>query len=148
MGSAPARSATATFTFAPWDFTIQFRCIRMTRSGHPPSNCFKSSSSCSAYAVVFRNHCSISRDSTSVSSFRRQAEGVPAHRMHHVESAHPLHTRHDVPYRIVAHVAHVQRTGRIRQHLQNVILGLRRVRLRLEYARLCPALLPLFLDFV
>src|SRR6266478_874174 len=80
--------------------------------------------------------------------FGRQAEGVPAHRMHHVESAHALHARHDVPDRVVAHVAHVHRAARVRQHFQDVILRLRRVRLRFEYARLRPALLPLLLDFL
>src|ERR1700726_2211334 len=65
-------SATANRTFAPVDFPIQLRCMAMTRSGHPPSSNFKSSSSCSAYAVVFKNHCSSSRDSTSVSSCRQQ----------------------------------------------------------------------------
>ena len=44
----------------------------MTRSGHPPSSSFKSSSNCSAYAVVFRNHCSISLASTGASSCRQQ----------------------------------------------------------------------------
>src|ERR1700692_1618554 len=65
-------SANANFTFAPVDFPIQLRCIVMTRSGHPPSSNFKSSSNCSAYVVVFKNHCSISRVSTSVSSCRQQ----------------------------------------------------------------------------
>src|SRR6266566_4463806 len=80
--------------------------------------------------------------------FRGQAEGVPAHRMHHVEPAHALHARDHVPNRVVAHVAHVHRATRVRQHFQHVILGLRGVRLRFEYARLRPALLPLLLDFL
>src|SRR6202035_1298358 len=66
------KCATANRTFAPVDFPIQFRCMVITRSGHPPSSNFKSSSNCSAYAVVFKNHCSISRVSTSVSSCRQQ----------------------------------------------------------------------------
>src|SRR3984893_13729605 len=70
--SANATSATANRTFAPVDFPIQLRCMVMTRSGHPPSSNFKSSSNCSAYAVVFKNHCSSSRDSTSVSSCLQQ----------------------------------------------------------------------------
>src|SRR5436189_180498 len=147
-GSAPATSATANFTFAPCDFPIQFCCIRMTRSGHPPSSSFKSSSSWSAYAVVFRNHCLISRDSTNVSSCRQQSEGVPAHRMYYVESAHALHARHDVPDRVVAHVAHVQRAARVRQHFQHVVLRVRGIRFRFEYALFRPALLPLLLDFL
>src|ERR1700756_3211213 len=65
-------SSTSNQTFAPIDFPIQFRCIAITRSGQPPSNCFKSSSNCSEYAVVFKNHCSISRASTRVSSCRQQ----------------------------------------------------------------------------
>src|SRR6266568_3173180 len=80
--------------------------------------------------------------------FRWQAEGIPAHRMQHVESAHALHPRDHVPNRVVAHMAHVQRTAWVRQHLQHVILALRGVRLRFEYARFPPALLPLLLDFL
>src|SRR2546422_881421 len=55
-------------TLAPYDFPIQLRCITRTRSGQPPSSCAMSSSSASAYWVIFRNHCSISLASTWVSS--------------------------------------------------------------------------------
>ena len=53
--------------------------------------------------------------------FSRQTERVPAHRMQHVESAHPLVARHCVANRVVAHVAHVQSAGGIRQHFEHVV---------------------------
>src|SRR5439155_25453057 len=45
-------------TSIPSERPIQFRCIVVTCWGH---SIFEKSSSCSAYAVVFRNHCSKSR---------------------------------------------------------------------------------------
>ncbi len=80
--------------------------------------------------------------------FCRQAEGIPAHRVQHIESAHALHARYNVPNSVIAHVAHVHRAARVRQHFQHVILGLRRVHVRIKYARLRPALLPLHFDFL
>ncbi len=80
--------------------------------------------------------------------FRGEAKRVPAHRMRHVESAHAFHSCHNVPNRVVAHVAHVQRAAGVRQHLQHVILGFRRIGLGFEYARLRPTLLPLLFDFL
>ena len=45
-------------TSIPSERPIQFRCIVVTCWGH---SIFEKSSSSSAYAVVFRNHCSKSR---------------------------------------------------------------------------------------
>src|ERR1700681_4081921 len=78
--------------------------------------------------------------------FRGQAEGVPAHRMQHVESAHALHARHYIANRVVAHVSHVHRTRGIRQHFQYVVLWLRRICLRFEDPRIYPAFLPFCFD--
>src|SRR5882762_9766091 len=80
--------------------------------------------------------------------FRRQAKGVPAHRMQHVESAHALHSRNHVSDRVVALVSHVHLAARIREHLQHVILGLRRIRLRFEYARFRPPFQPPLFNFL
>ena len=55
---------------------------------------------------------------------RRQAEGIPAHRMQHVVALHPHVARQRIADRIVAHVAHVQLSGGIGQHLEHVILRL------------------------
>ena len=44
----------------------------------------------------------------------RQAEGVPAHRVQHVEAARPLVARDHVAHRVVAHVAHVDAPRRDR----------------------------------
>ncbi len=54
---------------------------------------------------------------------RRQPERVPAHGMEHVEAPHPLVPGHHVPDGVVAHVAHVDAPGRVREHLQHVVLG-------------------------
>ena len=40
--------------------------------------------------------------------FRRQAEGIPAHRLHDVEAAHGVVAREHVTDGVIAHVAHVQ----------------------------------------
>ena len=50
--------------YAPSLRPIQLRCIVRTRSGQPPSISRMSSSSCSAYRVMRKNHCSMSRFST------------------------------------------------------------------------------------
>ena len=55
--------------------------------------------------------------------FRRQAEGVPAHRLHHVEAAHGVVARQHVADGVVAHVAHVQLARRIGEHRQAVVFG-------------------------
>ena len=74
----------------------------------------------------------------------RQAERVPAHRMHHREAARPLVARHHVAQRVVAHVAHVDLPAGIREHLQHVVFRLvvgRHVR-HAEAAALGPGALP------
>ena len=53
--------------------------------------------------------------------FRRQAEGVPAHGMHHLEALGHLVARDDVTERVVAHMAHMQKAGRIGKHLEHVV---------------------------
>jgi hypothetical protein len=67
-----------------------------------------------------------------------QAECVPAHRLQDVLAVHALEAADDVADRVVAHVAHVQRAGRIRQHRQAVELRLGRVFLDLERVRRAP----------
>ncbi len=54
--------------------------------------------------------------------FGRQAERVPAHRLQHVLALHALVAADDVADGVVAHVAHVQRAGRVRQHRQAIEL--------------------------
>ena len=79
--------------------------------------------------------------------FGRKTEGIPAHRVQHVVAAHPLVAGERIADGVVAHVSHVQRAARVRQHLQHVILGLRRVLLGLVQARrVLPALEPLQFD--
>src|ERR1700730_3043187 len=80
--------------------------------------------------------------------FGGQAEGIPAHGMQHIETAHTLYAGHHVADGVIAHVAHVHRARGIGQHLQRVILGLSGIYFRFEDARLGPALLPLSFDFL
>ncbi|MNS52788.1 hypothetical protein D3C72_855150 [compost metagenome] len=78
-----------------------------------------------------------------------QAEGVPAHRVQHVEPAHALVARDDVRGRVAFRVADVQ-TGarRIREHVQDVELGLVRVLAGLEGLVFLPVTLPLGFDLL
>ncbi len=73
--------------------------------------------------------------------FRRQAERIPAHRLQHVLAEHALVAADHIADRVVAHMAHVQRAGRIRQHRQAIKLRLRGIFLRLEGARVVPEFL-------
>ena len=57
---------------------------------------------------------------------RRQSERIPPHGMKHVVAVHPHVASQRVADRIIAHVSHVQRAGRVGKHLQNVILRLGR----------------------
>ena len=79
--------------------------------------------------------------------FRRQSEGVPAHRVQHVVPAHPLVARHGVADGVISHVAHVQRAGRIRQHFEQIIFRTGSIVIHgAEGALLVPDLLPLCFD--
>ena len=80
---------------------------------------------------------------------RRQPKRIPAHRVQHVEPAHPLITRQRVPNRIVPHMPDMQRARRIRQHLQHIELRLRRVLFRRKQLRVSrPAFAPLRFNFL
>ena len=57
--------------------------------------------------------------------FRRQAEGVPSHRMQHRKTHRAFVARDHVAHRVVAHVPHMDAPGRIREHLQHVIFRAR-----------------------
>ncbi len=78
--------------------------------------------------------------------FRRQAEGIPTHRMKNIKTAHALVARHHIADGIVAHVAHVNAPGGIGKHFEDVILGLGRVFGDVERLLLGPELLPLLFD--
>ena len=68
----------------------------------------------------------------------RHAEGVPAHRMQHVEAHGALVARHHVAHRVVAHVPHVDAPRRIGEHLQHVVFRARVVVAGGEDARARP----------
>ena len=73
----------------------------------------------------------------------RQAEGVPAHGMQHVEAAGALVAGDHVALRVVAHVAHVDAPRRIGEHLEHVVLGPRLIHHGAEGLAIVPDLLPL-----
>ena len=67
--------------------------------------------------------------------------------MEHVKALHFLETSQYVPDGIVSHMTHMELAGRIREHLQNVILFFIRIFCYLEHVAFCPFGLPFFLDF-
>ena len=77
----------------------------------------------------------------------RQAEGVPAHGMQHVEAAGALVAGDHVALGVVAHVAHVDAPRRIGEHLEHVVFGPRLIHAGAEGLALLPGLLPLGLGF-
>ena len=86
---------------------------------------------------------------------RRQAERVPAHRMQHVEAAHPLVARDDVRRGVALRMSDVQPgAARVRKHVEHVKLRLRRIEAGLAGIRrvkagvLVPETLPLRLDLI
>ena len=74
--------------------------------------------------------------------FRRQSERVPSHGMNHVEALHAPEPRGHVADGVIAHVPHVQRAGRIRQHFEHVVFRLGRIGIGLERVVRVPARLP------
>ena len=81
--------------------------------------------------------------------FCRQSEGIPTHGMKNVVTVHPHVTRKGIADRIISHVPHVKRARGIGQHFEDVILGLRGMRLgRVKRGILLPALGPFRLDAV
>ena len=80
---------------------------------------------------------------------RRQAKGVPAHRVHDLEAARALVAGDHVAQRVVAHMAHVDAPRRVGEHLEHVVLGLRAAAVRRgEAIRRLPGGLPLRLGFL
>ncbi len=76
----------------------------------------------------------------------RHAEGVPAHRLQHAPALHHLKARQHVADGVIAHVAHVQRARRVREHGQAVELLARAVVGRREGVILLPPGLDLGFD--
>ena len=54
--------------------------------------------------------------------FCGQTEGVPTHRLKHVEAPHPMKAGHHVADGVVAHVSHMQLARRVGEHRQAVEL--------------------------
>ena len=53
--------------------------------------------------------------------FGRHAEGIPAHRVQHAESAGGFVPRDHVSHGVIAHMAHVDAPRRIGEHLQHIV---------------------------
>ncbi len=77
----------------------------------------------------------------------RHAEGIPAHRMQHIEALGAFVARDHVAHRIIANVAHMDASRGIREHLEHVVFRLRIVVFRREDFALVPDLLPARLGF-
>ena len=77
---------------------------------------------------------------------RRHTKRVPAHRVQNVVTCAHLIARDHVAHSVVAHVAHVDATRRVGEHLQNVIFRLGWIALCLEGIRKGPCLLPFRFD--
>src|SRR3546814_16681265 len=54
---------------------------------------------------------------------RRDAEGVPAHRVEDIVPGHPLEAREHVAHRIVADMPHMDAPRGIGEHLEDIGLG-------------------------
>ena len=82
--------------------------------------------------------------------FCRQTECIESHRVHDVVSLHPLHAGNHVSCRIAFRMPYMQALpGRIRKHIQNIILRLREViGIRSEGLMIFPVLLPFLLNLL
>ncbi len=80
--------------------------------------------------------------------FRRQAEGVPAHRLHDVLALHALEARDHVTDGVVAHVTHVQLAAGVGEHRQAVELLAVGIFHRLETLIFLPVLLGSLFDLI
>ena len=76
----------------------------------------------------------------------RQAEGIPAHGVEHVEAPRPLVARHHVAHGVVAHVAHVDAARGVREHFEHVVGRTPVAPLGPEQTRILPGSLPLGFD--
>ena len=68
----------------------------------------------------------------------RQPEGIPTHRLQHVVSGHAPEPADHIADRVIAHVAHMQRARRVRQHRQAEVFRLVGTLINLERARVAP----------
>ena len=77
----------------------------------------------------------------------RQPERVPAHWVEDVEAPRPPIARHDIAHGVIAHMAHVDATRGIREHLKHIIFRARILVRGLEDLRVRPGLAPFGLGF-
>ena len=85
----------------------------------------------------------------------RQTEGIPAHRMQHVEAAHAFVAGEDVRRRVALRMADVQaRAARIGEHVEDVVFRFRGIEIRfagirsVKRAALFPDGLPFRLNLI
>ena len=75
-----------------------------------------------------------------------QAKGVKTDGMQYVKATHAGLARHGVTNGVVARMAHVQVAGRVREHLEHVLLGLSRIGINGKKVLVVPGLHPFFLN--
>ena len=79
--------------------------------------------------------------------FRRQAERVPSHGVQHVPAPHPLVAGDDIGRDIALGMTHVEPgSRRVREHIEDVKLGLGGVDVRTKGLVLAPVSLPFLFD--
>jgi len=71
--------------------------------------------------------------------FRQASPNASQPMMKHVEARMRFNARDDVANRVIAHVAHVQRAGGIRQHFRACNIWVRGIYFRIEDARFRPS---------
>ena len=80
--------------------------------------------------------------------FGGHAKGIPAHRVQNIVPCGQFITRDYVAHGVVAHVAHMDATGRVGEHFQHIVFRLGFVALGFEHLGLVPGGLPFCFDFI
>ena len=74
--------------------------------------------------------------------FRRHTKSIKAHGVKYIMPRRNFITRDHIAHRVVAHMAHMQLTRRIREHLKHIVLRLALLALGAEDSGLLPCVLP------
>src|SRR3989338_5777283 len=78
---------------------------------------------------------------------RRLAKGVKTHRMQDIVTLHPFIAAVGIADSVIAHMAHMDFSRRIRKHLQEIIFLTLGIRTDVKNFMLPPIFLPLFFNF-
>ncbi len=80
--------------------------------------------------------------------FSRQAEGIPADGVQHIEALHAFGPGQHIAYGVVANVSHMEVAGRVWEHFQDVVLFFAGIVLAGKGVGLLPAFLPFLFNFL